>query len=229
MTNPIPLLLLSLWLALLAPLTAWACPTGVPNSLAYIRRDNNRCEGQREGWPVTGSPDLISFTTGNPASYPVTLLLQVPGTSRSPILEVQSYDRNYRLDQLAMQPTTEGFTFRLDTRSVLQRLAVPSNSLKAIAYVQQDSERLYYPVILGNSFGRYEFGYYSPERRRFPVFEIRRNGKRILSQPRNQPTRGLIPLVWSAKASPAGTYELYIEDDQQQARRFRFMHNPNWL
>lgn len=231
MTSRISILLLSLLWPVLTPVIAQACPTGVPGSLAYIRRDNNRCEGLRDSRPVAGVPGLMSLTTGTPPNYPPALLLRVPGSDRPPTVEMQSYSRNYRLDQLRMRPTTQGFTFSLDTseNSVLQRSGVPPSSLRAVAYVEQDSERLYYPVILGNSSGRYEFVVYSPDRRRFPVFEIRRNGTTILSRPRNQPTSGAISLVWQAKDSPAGTYELYLVDDQQQTRRFRFVHNPGWL
>jgi flagellar basal-body rod modification protein FlgD len=95
-----------LWLTTLlltfAPLSAHAtCPPGNPNTLNYIRRDNNRCEGLRDRRDASGSLTLVSFVTSNLSSLSNPLMIRVAG-STNPTLEVQEFSRNYRLDDVRM-------------------------------------------------------------------------------------------------------------------------------
>lgn len=223
------ILLPSLLLLSLTPPAAQACPPGHPNSLAYILRDNNRCEGLRDRRYASSTFSLISFFTGNLNNYPDILTLRVPSISNvSPTIEVQSFFRNYRLDSLVLRPGSKGFTFLLNT-TVLKRANVPIGSLRATAYITRNSELIYFPVILGQPSGRYEFVVYSPERTTFPTFEIRRNNRAVFRNPRRFPHQGQIHLFWEYGNAPAGTYELYMIDGKGQRRSFRFEHNPNWL
>lgn len=219
----------SLLILSLSPLVVQACPTGNPRSLAYIRRDNNRCEGLQDR-NASGTFNLISFSTSNLSDYPNTdtLNIRVPGTGRTrPAVTVQSFDRNYRLDNLNTRSSSSGFTFALNT-NVLKKAEVAVGSLRATAYITRNSAPVYFPVILGQASDRYVFVVYAPERTTFPTFEIRRNGKAVTRSPRTNPQQGQIRLAWEYGDAPAGSYELYIVDGQKQRRTFRFEHDPNW-
>ncbi|MGK7894697.1 MAG: hypothetical protein AB4372_13995, partial [Xenococcus sp. (in: cyanobacteria)] len=62
----------------LFPAIANACQPGNPFSIAYIRRNNNRCEGILDRNINSGSlPDLISFITSDLIAYPTNLKIQV--------------------------------------------------------------------------------------------------------------------------------------------------------
>lgn len=222
-------LCLGLLLLALSPLAAQACPAGNSDSLAYIRRDNNRCEGLRDRNASSGF-DLVSFATTNLGdNYPSNLNIRVPGTGDTrPAVVVQSFDRNYRLDNLNSIQTSDGYSFPLNTR-VLQQADVSTQSLRATAYITRDSSPVYFPVVLGQSSSAYEFVIYSPQRSTFPTFEIRQNGKTVYKNPRNTPQQGLIRLTWSYGNAPAGSYELYIVDGEGQRRSFRFEHNSAWF
>jgi flagellar basal-body rod modification protein FlgD len=226
------LLLTTLLLFSLSPLVAQACPPlNNPKSLAYARRDNNRCEGLQDR-DASSTFELISFATGSissNASFPNTLTIRVPSTGNlSPTIEVQSFIRNYRLDNLEAPSKSSGISFPLDT-SVLKKANIPLESLRATAYITRDSGFVYFPVILEQPSDHYQFVVYSPQRTTFPTIEIRRNGKTILPLPSlKTPRSGQIFLTWNRKA-PAGTYELYLVDGEGQPRTFRFEHNPSWL
>ncbi|NET07866.1 MAG: hypothetical protein F6K09_23545 [Merismopedia sp. SIO2A8] len=221
--------LISLLLLSLSPLAAQACPEGHNRSLAYIRRDNNRCEGLLDSRDATSTIYLIAFSTSNLNSYPETLKIEVPGTgNRQPNIEVQSFYRNYRLDQLDSKYSSSGFLFPLNT-NVLKKSGIPIRLLRATAYINRNSTPFYFPVILGQPSDRYEFVLYSPQRNTFPTFEIRSQGKVLSSNPRQTPRRGQIRFAWKYGDAPAGTYELYIVDGEGKERTFRFQHDPSWL
>ncbi|NEP00843.1 MAG: hypothetical protein F6K58_19695 [Symploca sp. SIO2E9] len=221
--------LISLLLLSLNPLVAQACSEGHHRSLAYIRRDNNRCEGLLDSHDATSTISLISFSTSNLNSYPNTLKIEVPGTgNRQPNIEVQSFYRNYRLDQLNSKSGSSGFSFPLNT-DVLKKSGVGISNLRATAYITRDSAFLYFPVILGQPSDRYEFVLYSPRRTTFSTLEIRSQGQVLFSNPRQTPQRGQIRFAWEYGNAPAGTYELYIVDGEGKERTFRFQHDPNWL
>ena len=115
-------LLVSLLLISLFPWVANACDKGNPFSLAYILRDNNRCEGIDER-NVAGDvlPELISFATSNLTEYPKNLKIQVPGDSnQKPEITIQSFLKGYRLDELKTEYLQPKYTFDLNTRRVLQ-------------------------------------------------------------------------------------------------------------
>lgn len=213
----------------LSPLAAQACPTGNADSLDYMRRGNNRCEGLRDR-DASSSFELISFTTNTLGeNYPTTLSIRIPGTGRTrPAIVVQSFDRNYRLDNLDSTQTTAGYTFALNT-SILKKAEVSTDSLRATAQITRDSSPVFFPVILGQSSNSYEFVINSPQRVALPTFEIRRNSRAVYSSPRPNPRSGHIRLSWPYGNAPAGVYQLYLVDEKGNRRTFSFEHNPDWF
>lgn len=223
-----PLFVGSLLLSL-SPLAAHACPTGNSNSLAYIRRGDNRCEGLRDR-DASSSFEFISFTNDTLGeNYPTTLNIRVPGTGRTrPAIVVQSFEHNYRLDNLASTQTSAGYSFALNT-SILKKAEVSTDSLLATAQITRDSSPVFFPVILGQSSNSYEFVINSPQRVALPTFEIRRNNRAVYSSPRPNPQSGHIRLTWPYGNTPAGTYQLYLVDDKGNRITFSFEHNPDWF
>ncbi|MCF3606715.1 hypothetical protein L2E81_25290 [Planktothrix agardhii 1033] len=226
---------LTLTILSLTPLSAIACQTGHPDSLAYIRRDNNRCEGLKDGQDISLSFKLTSLVSRNLNSYPNTLTVKIPAPNNStPNVVIQSYFRNYRLDEINLVRSASNFIFNLPT-TILQKAKIPQNKLRALAYITQKSERVYYPVILGTPSPQYEFVIYSPERVVFTNLEVRRNGKVIpgSSSPRPNPIQGEITYTWNpANAPENGRYELYINAKREKETRvysYYFEHHNNWL
>lgn len=211
-------------------LPAQACPTGPSGSLAYIRRDNNRCEGLRDE-DISSIFSVVSFLSTNLSTYPDTLTIRVPGVgSNYPTISIQSYHENYYLlDKLNGTFSTSGYLFNLDTRAVLQKVEIPLASLQATAHITQDSSRLYFPVILGTASSQYQFIINSPQSTTFPVMEIRRDNQPVFSNPRTTPQQRSIRFFWTHSSASAGTYELYIEDSSGVSQSFRFAHDPSWF
>ncbi len=211
---------------------AYACPVGNARSLAYIRRDDNRCEGLRDR-NISSRFELIAFSTGEVNNYSNILKIRVPGTTTKiqPIIKLQSLFRNYLLDQFQSMDHSSEFTFDLKTNPVLQRANIPANSLLPLAFIEQNSKRNYYPVILDKASDSYKIVIYTPEYRTFPKVEIRQNGKLIPSnlKPRNIADNGAIVFYWEAKNTPPGTYNFYLEDGDGKSLSFSLKHNPNWL
>ena len=226
---------LTLTILSLTPLSAIACQNGHPDSLAYIRRDENRCEGLKDGQDVSLSFRLTSLVSRSLNSYPDTLTVKIPAPNNStPNLVIQSYFRNYRLDEIKLKPSASNFIFNLPT-AILQKAKIPLNKLRALAYITQKSERVYYPVILGTPSPQYEFVIYSPERVIFTNLEVRHNGKVIpgSQSPRPNPIQGEVVYTWNpAKAPENGRYELYVQakgENQTRAYSYYFEHQNNWL
>ncbi|MDJ0661238.1 MAG: hypothetical protein QNJ42_17365 [Crocosphaera sp.] len=211
------------------------CTTGKPRDIRYIRRDNNRCEGIQDSRPISNISDnfeLIAFATSNLNNYPETLKIRVPGTGRDkPIIIIQSYSKNYLLDEIEAKYSASGFIFDLKTNAVLQRAKIPFNSLLHLAFVEKKSIRIYHPVILEQSSNAYKFVIYTRDRRTFPKVEIRQNRKVIPSnlQPRNIANRGTIPFYWQPNNTPTGRYQFYVEDGNGKSITFSFQHDPSWL
>lgn len=223
-------LLLTTFLLTLTPISAQAaCPSGDPNKLNYIRRDNNRCEGMRDRRDASGSLALVSFVTSNLSALPNPLAIRVAG-STSPNLEVQDLSRNYRLDEVKMNRSGNSAIFPLNTR-ILRSVGINVNSLLAVAYVIRNASPVYYPTILGNASRSYTFVLYAPRPTSFRKIQIRRAGKSTLylNTSLSQPREGQIPFQWSYGKAPAGSYELFVEDSRGNPRRFLFEHNPQWL
>ncbi|WP_139240553.1 hypothetical protein [Geitlerinema sp. PCC 9228] len=212
------------------PAVAETCQSGNPGSLAYIRRDGNRCEGLLDHHNVSGRFDLIGFYTSTlTQEYPNTMTIQVPGTGNlNPRVEVQSFFRNYRLDQLELRSRGGIAKFDLDTQ-ILRKASVPVGALRALAYTVPDSSKTYFPVILEKPAAQYQFVLYSPQRQEFPTLEIRRNGQVVRSDSRRIPTQGQFHFTWEYGNAPAGTYELHVVNGEGRRRVFRFRHNPNWF
>ncbi|MDJ0730715.1 MAG: hypothetical protein QNJ33_12055 [Crocosphaera sp.] len=225
-------LFISVSLLNITSLTANACPTGQPRDIRYIRRDNNRCEGIKDRRNISNNFELIAFSTSNLNNYPNTLKIRVPGTGKDkPFIIIQSYAKNYLLDEVEARYSSSGFIFALNTNAVLQRAKIPFNSLLPLAFIEQKSIRIYHPVILDKPSNGYKFVIYSRDRRTFPKVEIRQNGKVIPSnlKPKNLPNQGQIPFYWQPQNTPAGMYQFYLEDGDGKSISFSFKHDPNWL
>ena len=223
---------LTLTILSLTPLSAIACQNGHPDSLAYIRRDNNRCEGLKDGQDVSLSFRLTSLVSRSLNSYPDTLTVKIPAPNNSkPNLVIQSFFRNYRLDEIKLEPN---FIFNLPT-AILQKAKIPLNKLRALAYITEKSQNVYFPVILGTPSPQYEFVIYSPERVIFTNLEVRHNGKVIPGSPspRPNPIQGEVTYTWNpANAPENGRYELYVQakgENQTRAYSYYFEHHNNWL
>jgi len=222
----------------LSQMPALACPEGNLRSTAYIRRENNRCEGIKPQ-PVSGnSLRLISLATRNIPSYQAEISMKIPGINGGgkPEVKVQSLEKNYQLDNPSLNENSGFYTLLWDSY-VLKREDVPSNSLRALASVNFGSQVVYVPVILEQSSGQYEFVFYSPSRVKFPIFRILRNGKEVYSNPRKIAQTNEMIFTWDGRNAPAGRYELQIEAEieprgkptEKINRKIVFEHNPNWL
>jgi flagellar basal-body rod modification protein FlgD len=218
-------------LLIATPLSAEAvCPKGNPTTLSYIRRDNNRCEGLRDRRDASASLSLVSFVTTNLSNLANPLNIRVAG-STNPTLEVQEFSRNYRLDDVQMQPSGNSAIFPLNP-TILQKAGITTpTSLLAIAYVIRNTSPVYYPTILGKASGRYTFVLYAPKPTAFKTIQIRKLGtpKPYLTQSLRQLQEGEILLQWNYGNAPAGDYELYVQDSQNKQRHFPFKHNQQWL
>ncbi len=139
--------------------------------------------------------------------------------------------KRYRLDELKTEYLQPNYTFDLDTKKVLQHRSanVPLESLRSLAFIIEDSEPVYYPVILEESSDEYEFVIQSLNSTTFPVLEIRYQGEAVFRDPRNNPQQGHIRLIWNHQNQPAGRYELYLENSEGVSRTFPFKHDPNWF
>ena len=228
----IRILLVSLLLLSFFPTVANACQSGNPFSTAYIRR-NDRCEGLLNlNTNNSILPDLMSFATSSLTEYPDNLKIQVPGKiSLKPRIRIQSFFKSYLLDKLETKYLKSNYRFDLNTKAILQHRSVqiPFNMLLSLAFIIEDSEPVYFPVILGESSGEYEFIINSFQRTTFPVLEIRYQGKPVFSDPRKNPQEGHIRLIWKYENAPAGRYELYLETSEGKNRTFPFEHDPNWF
>jgi hypothetical protein len=215
------------------PLAAQACPTSNdPNStFKYIRRDGDRCEGLIDP-PASNSSDLVSLSSGFSQlnGYPNILNIRIPSSgSIYPTIEIQSNQRNYRLDKLIAKPSAKGFIFGLNTRILNQKNISPS-SLQARAFtLGNGSTQVFIPVILDRPTGQYEFIVKSNRRVTFPTFEIRRNYKLVFRRPSQLPDY-THKLIWKySSADQQGIYQLRIQDDGGTFRSYTFEHNPNLL
>jgi hypothetical protein len=212
-----------------------ACPKNVHDSLSYQLRDNNRCEGLQSHQNASSGLHLISFvsfSTTNSGSIGDTLRILVAGHPK-PRLEVHEFFRSYRLDQVQMSPKGNGAFFHLDS-SILRRSRITTiERLRAIAYVNSDSSRTYYPTVLGKASNKYIFMLRS---NRLRIFKIMRVRQLISSKPYEKDLiqsqaypREEITAPWGYKDAPAGDYELYVVDSENNMRRFPFKHNRQWL
>jgi hypothetical protein len=236
MGNPLTMkyqfLFTSLFIFSLSSLPAQACPAGNPQTTAYIRRENNRCEGIQSRDVVSGIY-LISIVTRGITSYPNLLTLQIPRLGDStPDIKLESLSKNYLLDNLTLKPSQGRFTFNLKP-DVLNKAKVTPNTLRALAEVNS----VYLPVIIGQPSKQYEFVFYTSHRSKFSTFEILHNSKVVYRNPRNNAQDGEIVFTWNGTKAPAGHYEIHVIAEQELIgrpsekfeRRFHFEHNPNWL
>lgn len=227
----------SLLIFSLIPVAARACNPGDASSVAYMWRDNNRCEGIASRSEVSGSFDLISFATGSIANFGDTFTLKVPVTDDSkPTVTVEAPDQRYRLDNFSLNRDESQFTFNWSTY-VLKRAKITPAELRATAVL--DSEVVYIPVILGQPSGKYEFVFFSPTRTAFSTVEILRasDNKVVYSYPRTNARAGEVNFSWDGRNAPKGRYILRMVGEIEQRGtapekvtiRLPFEHDPNWL
>lgn len=226
----------SLFILSLSTLPSQACSPGDPKSTVYIRRDDNRCEGIKPR-NVDRGLRLISFATIGIKSYPNTLSLKIPSIANAtPNVIVQSLGKNYILDNLSLTSNKSLFIFSWNPFILNQAQIIPS-SLRALADIDFGSQVVYVPVILERPSGQYQFVFYTSNRAKFPTVQIRRNGKVVHTQTRNNFQRGEVVFNWDARNIPAGRYELYVIAEQEQigrppekiTKQIAFEHNPSWL
>ena len=226
------LLIVNLSFLCFIPLTAQACPSGNPKSHAYIRRENNRCEGLTSR-NVSSGFDLISFSTGELSNnYPSELKIRVPMKGKkAPELQLESYYRRYLLDEITLQPDANGFNFPLKT-TILEEAGIPSQTLRALSHINRNGNIIYFPVVLGGASDKYQFVVNNPHGRSFSKIQIRYQGKPVFNVPTSKKIRKKqIKIPWEYGKARSGIYELYLEDSKNKSmsRKFRFQHNPNLL
>ena len=241
------ILLTSLLILSINPLSANAyCPQGNPRSTDYIRRKTpDRCEGIKVQ-PISGnSLSLISIATRNINDYGDKISLQVPRIKKgnNPEVLVTSRDDkyNYILDDLLLSNNGENFGFSWDTY-VLKKANIPANKLRALASYSLGSQKVYVPVTLAKSSGKYEFVFYSQDRVRFTSLKIfplekKKEDNPIYSTSRKTANSGEITFIWDGSKAPRGRYKLhyiaFIDRINEPSDRIEnvivFEHHPNWL
>lgn len=217
-----------------------ACPTGNPTSTNYIRRDNNRCEGDTNRIPTSGSLKLISFTTAKLFdNFNSQLNLLIPhNSSNKPNLKVLSSDKmSYQMDNVTFKPNASGFIFNWSTY-VLTKLNITPKSLRILASFQDGSQIYYAPVIIEKSSGRYEFVWHYNNRVQ-AFFSIYNNEGKVISNsklPKNSNGKNEVIFTWDGRKFPPGKYKLHYsatlyepDGPMSDENNIVFTHNPNWL
>jgi flagellar hook assembly protein FlgD len=233
----------SLLILILSHLPAQAsCQNGNPRLTEYIRRNlPNRCEGiKRES--VSGiSMSLVAIAIRNIPNYNNTLTIQIPRINGGNNLDVkvQSLAKSYQLDNPSLSNNSNGsrFTFTWDTY-VLKKEQIPPNSLYARAIFNVGSQKIYAPVILGQTSGNYEFVFFTENRAKFRTFEIMNKDKqKIYSTSRTISQSGEIIFAWDGRNAQKGLYQVHVIADldsrnkptEKFEQRYFFQHDPNWL
>ena len=241
------ILLTSLLILSINPLSANAyCPQGNPRSTDYIRRKTpDRCEGIKVQQISGNSLSLISIATRNINDYGDKISLQVPRIKKgnNPEVLVTSRDDkyNYILDDLLLSNNGESFGFSWDTY-VLKKANIPANKLRALASYSLGSQKVYVPVTLAKSSGKYEFVFYSQDRVRFTSLKIfplekKKEDNPIYSTSRKTANSGEISFIWDGSKAPGVRYKLhyiaFIDRINEPSDRIEnvivFEHHPNWL
>jgi hypothetical protein len=225
------LLLTTILLLGLVPSPAAACPRGVPNSLAYSERDDNRCEGIRDQSAAGQDLSVVAFYTTTLADYPNALAIRVPGAPSTPQIAIESSERNYLLDELTLRKSGAEYLFSLNTQAVLRRANISFSSLRGIAFANLGGARVHYPLILNQASSEYKFVIFRSQRTTLPTVEIRNNStdRVVWNQPINTASSGYLTRPWAYGNAPAGRYTLRVVDNNGTARVFQFEHNPDWL
>ncbi|MFM6280548.1 MAG: hypothetical protein ACKN9K_19525, partial [Dolichospermum sp.] len=111
----------------------------------------------------------------NITDYGNRISLQVPRIKKgnNPQVLVTSWNDkyNYILDDLLLSNNGANFGFSWDTY-VLKKANIPANKLRALASYGLGSQKVYVPVTLAKSSGKYEFVFYSQDRVRFNSLKI---------------------------------------------------------
>lgn len=220
-------------------LPATACPQQSDNPNAYIRRDNNRCEGIDLETTVSGTLDFISFTVNTlDSTWPSLLSLQVPTiNSQQPEIELRAIGSRYRMDELDLISSTTAHTFQWPS-TVLKRMDIPTHRLRATAAI--GTSVVYLPVIINKPDPQYQFVFYSSADARFTTAEIRSdNDNSVIHNfnPTSDFQSGEHIFTWDTSNTPAGQYSLHytVELDfpggveKLGERRITFEHDPAWL
>lgn len=219
----------------LTSLPAWACPSGNPNNLNYIRRDNNRCEGIQSRSVISSSLELISLTTSTNAPLRDNLTIRVPKVSGgTPNVLVRAVEDRYQLDAMALADSGGFYSFSLPT-TVLSAANIALDTLRATATTGEFV--VYLPVILQQPAPEYKFVFFSNGSASFRRAEIRKDGRTVVAWGPQGARRGVKTFSWTPGTAAAGRYEFYYEATVESTSgpaeeietRFRFEHNPAWL
>jgi hypothetical protein len=121
---PITLIILAL-----NSLAATACPEKAANFLDYQRRNSNRCEGVvREREAIAASVELVSFASRKIDNYKQPIRLRIPKINNTaPDLQVNSYAKNYKLDEIKLSSESAWFSFNWAT-DILKKAGARENS-----------------------------------------------------------------------------------------------------
>jgi len=219
----------------LTSLPAWACPTGNPRDLNYIRRDNNRCEGIQSRSLISSNLGLVSLSTSTNAPLGNNLTIRVPNVGGgTPNVLVRAIEERYQLDAMALTDSGGFYSFSLPT-TVLSAANIALDALYATA--TSGDWVVYVPVILQQPAPEYKFVFFSNGSASFRRAEIRKDGRTVAAWGPQGARRGEKPFSWTPGAASAGRYEFYYEATveptsgpaEEIETRFFFEHNPNWL
>mgnify|MGYP001793736429 CR=1 FL=1 len=215
-------------------LSGLACELAESGSLDYALQEDNRCEGIQDRIQVSGSLDLISFTSTNGGSLGTTVRIRVPRRDRNqPFFRMQEPESRWLLERVPFTSQGDFYLYNLSTRILNGSDVDDLDDLRAIAVT--GTQRVYLPTLLGSPARGYEFVFYSVDRVKFLKAEVR--GTDIAWGPQGART-GEKSFGWSnANQTPAGRYEFYYEAEIEQGNRapelirrsIAFWHNPDWL
>lgn len=240
-----PLTLLIFW-----PLSALAadCPESDPNNpLAYIQRDNDRCEGLANFITIlsVGQISLASLSTHALLTLDTQpdLTLQIPNVGTTePFTIFTAKDSSYRMDPFQLNSDDpNAYTFTWSTQVLNQIGILDPNQLRALALT--GNPRIYIPVILQQPGSSYTIVLQSPTPVSFDSIQIQtESGEILYTTDRPIPKKGETVISWNGLRSdgtpaPAGRYRLSYQGTEEPtsgppkaiSNSFTFEHNPDWL
>lgn len=204
----------------------------------YSRRARNHCEGRRLREQISGSVELVSFTSAQERVLGNELAIRVPNPlSQMLDVSIQDTEQGYFLDEMTFAVEVPYQTFLLPT-DLLRSLEIPVAHLRAIA-LTKDSPSIYFPVIFDQPTKHYQFIFNSDDELLFRRAEIRQgNGQPILAWAEQAPKEGEKSFEWkNANLYPSGQYTFYYLAEVLRRtgqpkvieRSIIFEHDPLWL
>lgn len=213
------------------------CELSEADSIEYSLQEDNRCEGVQSQIEVSGSLDLVSFTSSTGGSLNGTLLIRIPRFyRRKPFFQMMENSSRYVLNNVPFLPQNTFYSYKLPTNRLKQNGIKRIEALHAIAV--SGTQRVYLPTLLGNPTNSYRFVFYSVDHVRFVKAQILRGEDVYASWGAQGSRRGPKAFEWEgAKNAPAGRYEFFYIAEIEQGkhpperivRRISFEHNPKLL